>query len=71
MDLKELYGGMGKEKRKAAIAHSLAQEVTTVPASRLMNIIGDALRWQAPTHAFCLHTMALNGLLSLDFCFMW
>eukprot|EP00892_Ulva_mutabilis_P011102 jgi/Ulvmu1/8364/UM042_0070.1 len=46
MDLKELYGGEAKEKRRSGIAHALAQEVTSVPASRLMNIIGDALRWK-------------------------
>ena len=47
MDVKELYAGVSKEKRRAALAHSLAQEVTTVPQGRLMNIINDAMRWCA------------------------
>lgn len=60
MDVKELYAGVAKEKRRAALAHALAQEVTTVPGSRMMNIIGDALRWCVPartsrhTHSSCV-----------------
>lgn len=54
MDVKELYGGVAKEKRRAALAHALAQEVTTVPQGRLMNIINDAMRWCASfLSAFC------------------
>ena len=54
-DLKEVYGSSSKEKRRAQIAHSLAQEVTTVPASRLMSIIGDALRWCVHQSFFFFH----------------
>lgn len=46
VDAKLLYGGDSRQKRRNSIIKMLETEVTSVPSSRLMILIGQAIKWQ-------------------------
>lgn len=45
VDVKELYKGTTRDKRRAAVAQALTSEVAAAPPCRLMVLIGQAMKW--------------------------
>lgn len=45
VDPKKLYGGKSKQKQRNEIAKQISTEIQAVPPSRLMVLIGQAIKW--------------------------
>ena len=46
VDSKDLYKGTSRDQRRVAISQALSTEIAAAPPSRLMVLLGQALKWQ-------------------------
>lgn len=48
-DARDAYQAVPKEKRRSAMAQAVIKHVTVAPPSRLLSLVGQAMRWQQHT----------------------
>jgi WD40 repeat-containing protein SMU1 len=56
-DAHAAYGGVGKQDRRAALAEQFKNGLLEVPPSRLLSLLGQALKWQHTQVQWVVHIL--------------